>query len=124
MRVSRQLLASSLLVLPAALGAQTFRTDDPVIRKMWTSGVDNSRAERLAQALFDSIGPRLNGSPGYLSAVDWLAKQYESLGIPVKKEQYGTWRSWKQGTVTMQLTAPRVQNLDVHLLAWSPSTGG
>src|SRR4051794_29148292 len=94
LRASFVVAPLSLAFLAPAAGAQTFRTADTVIRKMWSSGVEHSQTEKLAQALFDSIGPRLNGSPGFLSAVDWLAKRYELLGIPVKKEQYGTWRGW------------------------------
>src|SRR5512138_654027 len=123
MRRSTRLLSSfAFAVIPAALGAQTFRSADTVIRKMWQVGIEQSQTEKLAQALIDSIGPRLSGSPGFASAVDWVEGKYKSWGIPVKREQYGTWRGWRQGTVHMELTSPRVQNLEVELLAWSPPT--
>jgi len=112
------------LVLPTTGGAQTFRTADTVIRRMWQVGMEQSQVERLAHVLLDSIGPRLSGSPNFQSAGDWLERTYASWGVPARKERYGTWRGWQQGTVSMQLTAPRVQNLDVHLLAWSPGTPG
>ena len=105
-----------------ALRAQTFRSNDPVIRKMWDVGMKESQLERLGQVLIDSIGPRLSGSPGFASAVTWLTNTYTSFGIPVRQERYGTWRGWQQGAVHMQLIAPRVQNLDVEVLAWSPPT--
>ena len=118
----RCLLATALAALPATTSAQTFRSADPVIRKMWTIGMEQSKTEALAQVLVDSIGPRLSGSPGFAAAVDWIENQYKSFGIPVKRENYGTWRGWRQGTVHMEMTAPRVQNLEVELLAWSPPT--
>ena len=119
-----------LCVLIAATGllssvapAQTFRTDDPIIRRMWSEGIEHSQTERLAQALMDSIGPRLSGSPGFTAAADWLLARYGSWGIEARKEQYGTWRGWRQGAVHVDLVAPRVQTLVAHLLAWSPGTG-
>ena len=122
---SRRLLAAvAAIALPCALSAQTFRSADPVIRRMWQVGMSESQVERMAQVLVDSIGPRLSGSPGYNSAGTWLQRTYEGFGIPVRQERYGTWRGWQQGAVHMQLIAPRAQNLDVELLAWSPSTPG
>ena len=119
----------SIRLLLAALGAaasaeaQTFRTNDPVIRRMWEVGMEQSQTEALAQVLIDSIGPRLAGSPGFQSAVEWLERKYQSWGVTVRRERHGTWRGWQMGTVHMQMIAPRVQNLEVELLAWSPGTG-
>ena len=72
-----------------------------------------------------SSTPSARGSPARRAsrrAVDWLEQTYKSFGIPVRREQYGTWRGWRQGTVHMEMIAPRVQNLEVELLAWSPPT--
>jgi len=118
----RLLLAAGIAMLPATAGAQTFRSADSVIRRMWQVGMEQSQTETLAQILADSIGPRLSGTAGYQSAVDWLTRTYEGWGVTVRPERYGTWRGWRQGTVHMQLVAPRLQNLEVELLAWSPGT--
>ncbi|MBL0170680.1 MAG: M20/M25/M40 family metallo-hydrolase [Gemmatimonadaceae bacterium] len=123
MRSSLRILVTTALTLASGtLGAQTFRSADPVIRRMWQAGMNESQVERLGQVLIDSIGPRLSGSPGFASALAWLQRTYTGFGIPVRQERYGTWRGWQQGAVHMQLVAPRAQNLDVELLAWSPST--
>lgn len=113
----------ALAIVPA-LGAQTFRTDDPVIRRLWQEGMERSQTERLAQVLLDSIGPRLAGSPGFQAAVDWIKGRYEAWDIPVRAEQFGTWRGWRQGALHVDLTAPRVQTLEAEVLAWSPGTNG
>jgi hypothetical protein len=118
----RLLFAHALVLLPAVAGAQTFRSADSVIRRMWQVGIEQSQTEKLAQVLDDSIGPRLSGTPGFQAAVDWLERTYNGWGVPVRREKYGTWRGWRQGTVHMEMIAPRVQNLEVELLAWSPST--
>ncbi|NUP56272.1 MAG: M20/M25/M40 family metallo-hydrolase [Gemmatimonadaceae bacterium] len=119
---TRLTIALVLSVLPAALPGQTFRSADTVIRNMWRIGMEQSQLEPVAQVLIDSIGPRLSGSPGFSAATLWLEGKYRSWGIPVRREQYGTWRGWRQGAVHMELIAPRVQNLEVKLLAWSPPT--
>ncbi len=121
----RQLAAVALCAAaPCFANAQGFRTNDAVIRRMWQVGMVESQLEKTAQVLIDSIGPRLSGTPGFASAVTWLERTYAGLGIPVRQERYGTWRGWQSGAVHMQLIAPRQQNLDVELLAWSPPTPG
>ncbi len=119
-------LASALLLAAAGgaspVAAQTFRSEDPVIRRMWEEGMNNSQAATLAQVLMDSIGPRLAGSPGYDAATEWVAGKYEEWGIPVRKERYGTWRGWQAGPVHVDMIAPHVRTLNAHLLGWSAAT--
>jgi carboxypeptidase Q len=119
-----QLIAIGLALLPAVAGAQTFRTADTVIKRMWQVGMEESRVEALAQVLIDSIGPRLSGSPGFASAVEWIERTYQGFGVPARRERYGTWRGWRAGPTHLDLIGPRSQTLDVELLAWSPGTGG
>ena len=45
---------------------------DRVLRAIWEEGTHRSQLEPLAQALLDSIGPRLTASPGMMAAQDWL----------------------------------------------------
>ena len=118
------LLFASLLASGPPAHAQTFRSDDPVIRRMWEEGIERSRTPELAHSLVDSIGPRLAGSPELLQAQDWLVRTYESWGVDARKERYGEWRAWRQGTLHVDLVAPRVQTLVAEMLAWSPPTDG
>lgn len=97
---------------------------DPVITKMWAEGMTNGQAGKLAQVLMDSIGPRLVGSDRFNAGQEWLVKLYASWGITAKREQYGTWNSWKRGTTHIDLIAPRTRSLEGTMLAWSPGTGG
>ena len=116
--------ALGVAVLPSMLCAQEFPTADPVVREMWTEGIVHSQVEPLAQALVDSIGPRLAGTPGFQAAGDWLLEIYARWGIPVRREEYGSWRGWEQGFLHVDLVSPRVQTLEAKLLAWSPGTAG
>jgi hypothetical protein len=113
------------IAIAPMLRAQTFPTADPVIKRMWAEGMaERSQAYRLAQVLLDSIGPRLTGSPGHRNAMDWALKMYASWGIPARKEQYGTWRSWRRGRTHVDLLAPRPRTLEGTMLGWSPGTRG
>lgn len=110
--------------LPRPAEAQTFRTRDPVLERLWREGMERSQAERLAQVLMDSIGPRLSGTAGYTGAVAWLEQTYAGLGIPARREEYGTWRGWRRGTLHVDLLAPWVTTLEARFAAWSPGTDG
>ena len=119
-------LAVLALLAPAAhaqeiptLGAPT---NDPVIKRIYQEGMQNSQASRLAQVLMDSIGPRLTGSPANRAANDWLVKTYGSWGITARNEKYGTWRDWTRGQSRVELTQPRARTLEATQLAWSPAT--
>lgn len=117
--------ASAMAALSARPAhAQSLAVDDPVVRRIWSLGMDSSQARTMAQVLFDSVGPRLTGSPAHKGGNDWLVSQYAKWGIEAKTEQYGTWRSWRRGVTHLDLVAPRVRTLEATMLAWSPGTKG
>ncbi|HEV2672473.1 MAG TPA: M28 family peptidase [Gemmatimonadales bacterium] len=99
-----------------------FAVENPVLRRIWALENDSSQLPRLAQVLFDSLGPRLTASPGMTAAQNWLIATYTSWGITARKEQYGTWRSWRRGKTHVDLVAPRARTLEGTMLAWSPPT--
>ena len=119
-------LAAAAFAAPLAPGAaaQSFTTDDPVIRQMWQEGMEESMVYDLAQSLLDSVGPRLTGTPNQDAAHDWAVKVYRSWGIEAEKEQYGTWLGWRRGVSHIDLVEPRVRSLEGVLLGWSGGTGG
>ena len=104
----------------APLAAQ----NDPVLKRMWAIGMDSSHTWDLSQALFDSIGPRLTGTPQGNSASDWVIGMYKSWGIDARREQYGTWRGWRRGVSHIDLIKPRVRTLEATTLGFSPGTNG
>jgi hypothetical protein len=109
---------------PAVGSAQSFATEDPVLRAIWSEAINRSQLESLAQALLDSIGPRLTGSPGMERAQDWAVRTLQGWGVDARLEQYGTWEGWERGTSHIDLVAPRRRSLEGRLLAWSPGTEG
>jgi hypothetical protein len=119
------LMAGALALGTApALNAQTLSSSEPVLQQIWQQGMVSSQAYRFAQALIDSVGPRLTGSPGHKAGNEWLAAVYRSLGIDVRIEPYGTWKGWRRGSTHIDLLTPRVRTLEGMILAWSPGTRG
>jgi carboxypeptidase Q len=116
--------AALLLVANGQAQAQTFPADEPVLQRIWTLGMEQSHTETLAQALLDSIGPRLTGSPDQLRGNEWLLHMYRSWGIDAHNERVGTWRGWRRGHSHIDLLEPRLRTLEGTMLGWSPGTGG
>ncbi len=123
-RIVSLALVAAPLVAPRLAPAQTFPTKDPIIERIWAVGMDSSHTYQLSQTLFDSLGPRLMGSPNLKAAQDWLVKTYQSWGIDAKNEQYGTWRGWRRGYSHIDLVTPRVRSLEGTMVGYSPGTGG
>jgi carboxypeptidase Q len=118
-------VALTTLVAARAADAQTFPTDDPVIQRIWQEGMEEgSQIFELSQALLDSIGPRLMGSPGFEAAGDWILSKYAAWGIDAEKQEYGSWRGWERGYSHVDLISPRVRTLSGMMMAWSPGTEG
>jgi len=113
----RKALAAILLASPIA--AQ-YPTADSTIRKIYDEGMHRSQAYRYGQALMDSIGPRLTGSPQARSANDWIIKTYAAMGVSAKNEQWGTWRDWTRGLSRAELVTPRTKNLEGIVVPYSP----
>jgi carboxypeptidase Q len=119
------IIATALVLAPRQASlAQTFPTDDPIIKRIWAVGMDSSQTMHLAQVLFDSIGPRLTGTPDQKRGNDWLVQTYKSFGIDARNEQYGTWRGWRRGHSHIDLVAPRLRSLEGMMVGYSPGTGG
>ena len=127
MRTLSLLIAAATAITLAPFGrapAQNAPSSDPVLQRMWALGMDSSHTWDLAQTLFDSIGPRLSGTPQGIQASDWVIKTYKSWGIDARREKYGTWRGWRRGYSHVDLVGPRVRTLEATMLGDSPGTAG
>ena len=118
------LVLAGLFVSASSLSAQSFPTDDPIIKRIYATGMDSSRLTTQAHVLFDSLGPRLMGTPNIKRAQDWLVSTYKSWGVDAKEEQYGTWRGWDRGHSHIDLVSPRRRTLQGQMVGYSPGTGG
>lgn len=119
-------LAALALAAPAAAQnfpqPRGFTVENPVLRRIWAMGMDSSMLETYAQVLFDSIGPRLVGTPQMDAAQDYMVRTYAALGITARKERYGTWRGWRRGRSRIDLVQPRLRSLEGTMLGYSPGT--
>jgi carboxypeptidase Q len=122
-RYTTGLLAGLALVCATPAAAQTFAAPEPVLQRIWQHGMVESRIEDLAQALLDSIGPRLSGTPHQKRGNDWLVHMYRTWGIEARNEQVGTWRGWRRGLSHIDMLEPRVRSLEGMMLGYSPGTG-
>ena len=113
-----------LPISPAPAYVRTTPPTDPVIQAMWVEGMERSQAMALAQELTDVVGPRLTAAPAATVASDWAMANYQRWGVPVRREHWGTWNSWRRGISHLDLLTPRVRSLEAIQLAWSPGTNG
>jgi hypothetical protein len=127
LRSTLTLLGPLAIILGTSARAQStpsLPTDDPVLKRIWSIGMDSSRVERFAGTLLDSIGPRLTGTRIQRDAQKWLVAQYRSYGIDAVNERYGTWRGWRRGPSHVDMISPRVRTLEATMVAFSPGTRG
>lgn len=97
---------------------------DPVVEAIVQEENSNSQLKLLAHELFDSIGPRLTGSPQIEKARDWALAKYKSWGIPAEAQNWGVWRGWDRGISHIDMITPRLRTLEATQLAWCPDMGG
>ena len=122
--------AGALLALGCALYAgsahaqQGWTTNDRVLRAIRDEGMQRSQLQPLAQALADSLGPRLTGTPEQQAAHAWAAAQLAGWGAEARVEPYGTWIGWRRGPAHVDLVEPRTRTLEARLLAYSRGTDG
>ncbi len=96
---------------------------DSIVENIIREAKTNSQLQLMAHALFDSIGPRLVGTPQMEAARDWALAKYKSWGIGAEAQNWGVWRGWERGISHVDMISPRVRTLEATQLAWSPSTG-
>lgn len=96
---------------------------DSVVEAIIKEENSNSQLQPLAHQLFDSIGPRLVGTPQMEAARDWALAKYKSWGIPAEAQNWGTWRGWERGISHIDMVSPRLRTLEATQLAWCPSMG-
>ncbi len=105
--------------------AQT-KNDADVIQQIKMQGQENSKVMELAFYLTDVNGPRLTGSPGYLSAANWAKKTLAGWGLKnAELEAWGEFgKGWQQERSYIAMTKPYYQPFIAVPRAWTGSTPG
>lgn len=96
---------------------------DSIVESIVQEEKSNSQLQLLAHQLFDSIGPRLVGTPQIEAARDWALAKYKNWGISAEAQNWGVWRGWERGVSHIDMISPRLRTLEATQLAWCPSMG-
>jgi hypothetical protein len=113
-------LASSFTSAQMPVSPETRSTVAHIIGDIMVNG----QAYEYDRQLADTIGPRLTGSDNYVHAVSWAEEKFRALGLSnVHTEPFSMPATWEPETpATGRIIAPRIQNLHIYSLGWSPST--
>jgi carboxypeptidase Q len=108
------LLTSLLMAGSSLVGA-----DSEVLRQ-----VANSQSlEQNLRTICDELGPRLTGSSAMQRAAQWGVGQFRAAGTDAAwLEQFEIPRSWSDGGVQIDITAPVSFRVEAVATAWSPAT--
>jgi carboxypeptidase Q len=115
-------LFSGLCTSQDAPGNQKYQE---LAEKIRTAGLRGEKAFGLLEALTETAGPRLTGSPGAAAAVKFMRKHMEDLGLEVWLEPV-TVQHWIRGEIEEAHIIPSRQisphPLKVTALGWSVAT--
>ncbi|MDP8995140.1 MAG: M20/M25/M40 family metallo-hydrolase [Pseudomonadota bacterium] len=114
-------LAALALAAPAA--AQPL--DRTVINRILDEGLNRSEVMETAAHLTDRIGGRLTNSPQMREAERWTQQRFRDWGLSnVRAEGFEFGRGWSIAASRARMTAPRLLDLRVIPVAWTPPTDG
>jgi carboxypeptidase Q len=115
----RTLLASAVVVSGVANAA----TSDT--SRIIDEGMNRSQVMLTASELMDRIGPRLTNSANLDRAEDWALAKFRAYGLSnVHREPFDFGRGWNMTTSTARMVEPRLVNMTVIPVAWTPGTNG
>jgi carboxypeptidase Q len=118
----------SRVLIAVLLTTSLHAADNPdlqVVSRIRQEGFRNSKVMEYAQALTDTIGGRLTGSPNMKKANEWTRDTLAGMGLAnARMEPYTFGRGWTSDYAMVRMLAPDVQQLYAIGLAWSPPTNG
>ncbi len=122
----RCLLAITLVVLATSLSslAQTEKYHD--FQLIRDQAFSKSELREMAIELTDGIGPRLSGTQGFLTSVEWAKDRLQAMGIEnARVEPWGVFgNGWQMEKFYIAQTKPYYQPLIAVPQAWTGSTNG
>src|SRR5260221_13900220 len=117
------ILALLLATTPLLLAEEPDLTMQTRIRQ---EAFRNSKIMETAQILFDSIGPRLTGSPNMKKANEWTRKRLEEGGLAnAHLQSWGPFgRGWSYQSCSVRLVSPDGAQLESLPRACALGTNG
>ena len=121
MRLIVAALASVSLALPAA-GQEV---DLGQVNRIIDEGLNRSEVMETAHHLTDRIGGRMTNSPQMRQAEAWTQQRFREWGLTnVHAEGFPFGRGWSINRASARMTSPRVVELGIIPVAWTPPTSG
>ncbi len=121
------LVGGSLLRVITALPLAAGSSVDPEINiKIRQEEAAHSQIMRTLHYLSDVYGPRLTGSPNHKAAAEWAVKQMTDWGLVnghLEPWEFGH-PGWTNDHLSVHMTSPVKDALEVEALAWTPGTPG
>lgn len=115
-------LGASLLITPTVVSADT---SEAQIGAVIDEGLNRSEAMKTASQLMDGIGPRLTNSENFRRAADWALAKMTATGLQnVHREPFEFGLGWNVDSYSARMITPRLTQMTVMPVAWSPPTGG
>jgi carboxypeptidase Q len=95
------------------------------IARIVDEGMNRSQVMVNASQLMDGIGPRLTNSTNLDRAEDWALAKFRGYGLAnVHREPFDFGRGWNVSTSSARMIEPRLVNMVVIPVAWTPGTEG
>ena len=121
----------SMIVLLASVGLaqdstqRQTKTPDPVIERIVGATMMRGGAMTFLEALTDTIGGRVTGSPESRAASELILKTLKDAGFGnAHMEEYPLASSWKRGVAVGRIVSPAPWNLMIESYGWVPGTPG
>ena len=123
--MKRLLVAVSAIAILAAGPLSAQQVDRGAINGIIDQGLNHSEVMRTAAHLTDRIGGRLTNSPQMREAEQWTQQRFRDWGLSnVRAEGFEFGRGWSIVRSSARMTEPRVLDLRVIPVAWTPGTDG
>jgi len=124
MRLLAALLCTALIAAPATpVVAQ--EVDRTQINRIIEEGLNQSEVMETAHHLTDRIGGRMTNSPQMRQAERWTQQRFRDWGLSnVRAEGFEFGRGWSINRASARMLSPRVLELGILPVAWTPPTNG
>ncbi len=124
--IMKRKLLYVLLLSAGSIGSAFAQTDQEMLDRIKTEGLEKSQVMATAFQLTDVAGPRLANSPGLKRAQDWAVNELKTWGlVNAKREPWGKFgKGWEVQKNYAAITAPYYHAIIAIPKAWTPGTNG
>jgi hypothetical protein len=112
-------------VVLAGAGPTPAAGRDAAVARIKAEGLQRSRVMEVAEALTDTYGARLTGSPSARAAGEYARATLQEFGVAgVQLEPWRFGPGWSNERIWLRMVTPQPAPLIAYPRAWTPSTKG